>query len=155
MGSYSARDASNGWKKVSKERRVKKARTVILAQQAILTGHSAIWENFEPKSNLTAKVKEETVAVTPVAKKVLGLNIRGSTPKRAVSVKVRKGRKQVIITEESEGGDEVYNKPLTIEEAEEADHNVSLGVLYITDAETQVVNNHKFIAKMVNAKKTN
>ncbi|KIJ22310.1 hypothetical protein M422DRAFT_277319 [Sphaerobolus stellatus SS14] len=71
---------------------------------------------------INIRVKEEPLGVTPVAKKVLGLNIRGSSPERAVSVKVVKGRKKVIIKEESED-DEVYNKPLAIEEAEEIDNN--------------------------------
>ncbi|KIJ23405.1 hypothetical protein M422DRAFT_276026, partial [Sphaerobolus stellatus SS14] len=86
---------------------------------------------------INKRVKEETVAVTPMAKKVLGLNIRGSSPERAVSDKIRKVRKKVIIKEESED-DEVYNKPLAIEEAEEADNNdigSDASVIYHSDAD--------------------
>ncbi|KIJ47655.1 hypothetical protein M422DRAFT_248665 [Sphaerobolus stellatus SS14] len=56
---------------------------------------------------------------------------------RAVSVKVRKGRKKVIIKEESKD-DEVYNKQLAIKEAEEADNNdivSGASVIYHSDAD--------------------
>ncbi|KIJ35902.1 hypothetical protein M422DRAFT_261858 [Sphaerobolus stellatus SS14] len=49
----------------------------------------------------------------------------------AVSVKVRKGRKNVIIKEESKD-DEVYNKPLAIEEAEEIDNNDTVSDVSVT-----------------------